>query len=679
MAWGCDLPKNANTCPSLLPPLRPSAALLIGATCLGSGIALALARQALLQLAPPLNPSSATASLEAARYRGVDPQRRRDAALLLSAQPERSAGERQRLLQGQGWGHSPLAAVVLKEAAKAAAEQGKPQQAQALWNDLLRRFPKDAASADALYALGQRQQLLQRFPAHPAALAAAVEAGDSLHLARWGARWPGAEALLLAQCQRPSATRTPAQRQQLASGLLRLGHLEAAERCLGTQPLPAELALGLSRGLLRGDASQQQRGQQQLLNLAKAQPDSTIGREATALLAEEPGQPALQRLAQLPESLKNSAPVQARLALERRLPWQAVLQRWPQEPSSWELQWQLARQALLKRDWPQASAILGAINSEKLPAALAARQLFWQGYSAQQQGQPSAARRFWQSLLSVQPVGYYSWRALVRLGRELPAPSQRLKDQAAELPWQPLASGNAGLDELWRTGQALEAWESWRHQRGGAAPQGPDQLLLEGRLRTGIGDDWTGLGQLEFANLRLPQPGCHIQWQRELQQHPRRFQQELGRAAQQEGVDLELLWGVARQESRFSPGVASPVGAIGLLQLMPDTAAELAGRQASSEELQNPALNAQLGARYLKQLLQRWGNQPFLSVASYNAGPGAVASWLTGTQPDPQREPELWTEAIPYPETRLYVKKVLGNRWSYQLLEADPQQLCPRG
>jgi soluble lytic murein transglycosylase len=679
MALGCDLPKNANTCPALLPPLRPSAALLIGATCLGSGIALAIARQALLQLAPPLNPSSSTAALEAARYRDVDPQRRRDAALLLSAQPERSAGERQRLLQGQGWGQSPLAAVVLKQAAQSAAAQGKPQQAQALWNDLLRRFPQEAASADALYALGQRQRLLQHFPAHPAALAAAVEAGDSLHLARWGARWPGAEALLLAQCQPPSAPHTtPAQRQQLASGLLQLGHLEAAQRCLGTQPLPPELALSLSRGLLRGNATQQQQGQQLLFNLAKGQPNSSIGREATTLLAEEPGQPALQLLEQLPSSLKNSAPLQARLALERRLPWQGVLQRWPQEPSSWELQWQLARQALLKRDWPQASAILGAINSEKLPAALAARQLFWQGYSAQQQGQPSAAQQFWQNLLRVQPVGYYSWRALVQLGRELPSPSQRPKDQAAELLWQPLASGNPGLDELWRTGQALEAWESWRHRRGGAPPHGPDQLLLEGRLRTGIGDDWTGLGQLEFANLRLPQAGCRIQWQRELQQHPRRFLQELGQAAREEGVDLELLWGVARQESRFSPGVASPVGAIGLMQLMPETAAELAGRQPSSEELQNPALNAQLGARYLKQLLQRWGNQPFLSVASYNAGPGAVEGWLTGTLPDPQREPELWTEAIPYPETRLYVKKVLGNRWSYQLLEADPEQLCPR-
>ena len=143
-------------------------------------------------------------------------------------------------------------------------------------------------------------------------------------------------------------------------------------------------------------------------------------------------------------------------------------------------------------------------------------------------------------------------------------------------------------------------------------------------------------------------------------------------------MDQELLWAVARQESRFSPGVSSPVGAVGLLQLMPETAAELASRRVSSEELQNPALNARLGARYLQRLQQLWPNQPFLTVASYNAGPGAVASWLNPSLPDPKQEPELWSEAIPYPETRLYVKKVLGNQWSYQLLQGDPDQICLR-
>ncbi len=50
-------------------------------------------------------------------------------------------------------------------------------------------------------------------------------------------------------------------------------------------------------------------------------------------------------------------------------------------------------------------------------------------------------------------------------------------------------------------------------------------------------------------------------------------------------------------------------------------------------------------------------------IASYNAGPGAVTGWRDGRL---QSEPELWVEAIPYPETRLYVKKVLGNLWGYQ-------------
>jgi soluble lytic murein transglycosylase len=50
-------------------------------------------------------------------------------------------------------------------------------------------------------------------------------------------------------------------------------------------------------------------------------------------------------------------------------------------------------------------------------------------------------------------------------------------------------------------------------------------------------------------------------------------------------------------------------------------------------------------------------------VASYNAGPGAVGGWVN---PQLRSAPELWVEAIPFPETRLYVKKVLGNAWSYR-------------
>ena len=102
------------------------------------------------------------------------------------------------------------------------------------------------------------------------------------------------------------------------------------------------------------------------------------------------------------------------------------------------------------------------------------------------------------------------------------------------------------------------------------------------------------------------------------------------------------------------------------MQLMPATAAELAGRRLSTKEITHPASNTQLGALYLQQLLRQWDGNPWLTVASYNAGPGAAGGWRS---PELQRDPELWAERIPYPETRIYTKKVLGNLWAY--LQAD--------
>jgi soluble lytic murein transglycosylase len=202
-----------------------------------------------------------------------------------------------------------------------------------------------------------------------------------------------------------------------------------------------------------------------------------------------------------------------------------------------------------------------------------------------------------------------------------------------------------------------------------------------------VGDDWIGLGQLEQASLRLPQGSCQQQADLEGQLNPLRYGEFFGEAAAAAGLDPALLQAVARQESRFTAGVESPVGALGLMQLMPDTANELAGRRLEAASLKDPALNSRLGARYLRQLLEQWQGNPVLAVASYNAGPGAVAHWLKAglgrDSPKPasgaislERDPELWIEAIPYPETRLYTKKVLGNLWSYRRLNQGAGSGC---
>ena len=294
---------------------------LIGLCCLGTGVALAAGRAWLVHLAPPLTPNSSTAELSRNGRRSLDPDRRRDAALLLSAQAGSTPEQRRVWLRGQGWGNHAssrvLAAISLKRAALAAQASGRPQEAQALWRKLLRRFPQEPASADALYALGRQQPLLrrtllERFAAHPAALAAALEAGDALHLARWGARWPGAEALLLQTCDAQTATLRADQQQLLAAGLVQLGRSEQALNCLGETTPTAELQLRLAQGMLRGSRAQQTQAEAQLLSLAQG--GGPEGLEAARLLAQSPAAGAVAVLQQLPPSLQDSAPVQARLA-----------------------------------------------------------------------------------------------------------------------------------------------------------------------------------------------------------------------------------------------------------------------------------------------------------------------------------------------------------------------------
>lgn len=653
--------------------------LLLSLSCLGTGLALVGGR-ALLARQPALTPATTTDRLEWLQHWDADPWRRREASLLLAARSKDPQQQRQ-WLRGQGWGPDPLAALVLKQDALAAAALGRPETSLALWRQLQRRFPGDPASADALYALGgdnpgKRGQLLQRFPAHPAALAAALSAGPeaaerrrgALHLARWGARWPGAEARLRQVCKDDAAVLEARQRAQLAEGLAELGDAEGALRCLGStlNGLGASGRLSLGRALLAGNAQQQVQAETLLLDLVRSAPTAPEAEAAVRLLAQQGSPAAAAALARLPPRWRDSAPVLARRILEAKATDAAalkLLRRWPLDPASRTLQWDLVRERLLAGRWRAAMALLEAIPTDQLPPPLAARQSFWIGFLQQQLGEGAAARATWEALLRRHPGGYYGWRAAVRLGQGELQLDAGPHTPAGRSDWRPLASGDGTLDRLWRLDQRTEAWETWRHRRGRRAPEGGRELLLEGRLRQGVGDDWTGFGLLEQASLKLDGNQCALERELERSLHPLRFEAAFRAAATQAGLPMELLLGVAKQESRFTPAVRSPVGATGLLQLMPATAAELAGGPVPETVLEDPAGNASLGARYLAQMLRQWDGDPLLAVASYNAGPGAVAGWVG---PRLRSDPELWVEAIPYPETRLYVKKVLGNVWSYQ-------------
>jgi soluble lytic murein transglycosylase len=134
-------------------------------------------------------------------------------------------------------------------------------------------------------------------------------------------------------------------------------------------------------------------------------------------------------------------------------------------------------------------------------------------------------------------------------------------------------------------------------------------------------------------------------------------------------VDPYLAAALIREESQYDEKAVSMVGAIGLMQLMPLTANQVAQRFGFSgvdrEDLFDRDTNIRLGVRYLGQLLDQFSGNMAYAVAAYNAGPSAVTNWIAMHK---GREQDEFIELIPYQETRLYVKRVLRSYGEYRRL-----------
>jgi peptidoglycan lytic transglycosylase len=144
------------------------------------------------------------------------------------------------------------------------------------------------------------------------------------------------------------------------------------------------------------------------------------------------------------------------------------------------------------------------------------------------------------------------------------------------------------------------------------------------------------------------------------------YRTQFATAAREQGIDVELLYGIARQESRFVADIVSSAGAIGLMQLMPGTARwvakQLSVSDYSASRIADVELNTQFGAFYFKHWLDRLGRLPALAAAAYNAGPSRAQAWRPSAAP---LEGAIWVETIPFNETRDYVKRVLANATLY--------------
>jgi soluble lytic murein transglycosylase len=335
-----------------------------------------------------------------------------------------------------------------------------------------------------------------------------------------------------------------------------------------------------------------------------------------------------------------------------------------------EALWGLGWVAYRTGEYDEARQYFDNLFNESPYGPKAAASLFWAAQSAMKLGLEELAFSEWMALVERFPTTYYAYRAQARVYER---PDLGIRVAAATLaePNQPKALSDAFI--LLRSNQpqaALKILYKWLPEA--RTLSSPKQLQLAIELSREAKD--LNLAGKFSGILGRTYPFNHPNAARVLGSNFRSPHLKLmKRKAQQRGIPADIVIGLSRQESALNPNAVSPVGALGLMQLMPATAQSMApkGKVWTREDVLNPSINIPLGVRYLKAMLREFDGQVEYALAAYNAGPGAANRWRRRYKGE---EVEVFVEEIPYDETRQYVHKVFSWRLKFKYFESLMQR-----
>jgi soluble lytic murein transglycosylase len=315
--------------------------------------------------------------------------------------------------------------------------------------------------------------------------------------------------------------------------------------------------------------------------------------------------------------------------------------------------------AMNSGDW---SATLTWISQLSVEEQTSSRWRYWQARALGQLGFPEQAAGLYARLIG---RDYYGFLAADRLGQPYTLIHRPLLFSAEDMAVVERMAGIARAREFYALGRLPDTRREWNYTL-----QNLDEPL---KLRAAqLAHSWGWRDGAIFTLAQAPrQDDLELLFPLDHREHV-----EL--RAKDSAIDPAWAFAIMRQESAFVADARSPVGALGLMQLMPATARmvakELKMKLKNIDNLLLPEVNVRLGTAYLRTGLDRFAANPVLATAAYNAGVGRVRQWLPA--PCNTISAELWVENIPFKETRDYVRRVMAFTVIYQYrLGGEPVSL----
>ncbi len=309
-------------------------------------------------------------------------------------------------------------------------------------------------------------------------------------------------------------------------------------------------------------------------------------------------------------------------------------------------EWRI-RTALLAQDWPE---VIRSIKRLPKDEQIEDHWAYWEARALEEAGHTDHANKIYEELAGLQ--SYHGFLSADKLGKPY-----TLRDE-------PVSADAAIVDRLKKLPALIRAreyhrvkvgWEGRREWNSVLSVSSPEELAALAK----IAYEWRLHDRAIFAAGKAEQ-------KRALSvRFPVLYRSEVAQASAANSIDPAWVFGVMRRESAYIADVQSGAGARGLMQLMPNTAKYVAKLQGDSNwegDLTDPETNIGLGSHYLRHVLDKFDNHIALATASYNAGPHRVSKWL----PEKDMTADIWIDAIPYTETRRYVRAVLAYTAIYE-------------